>query len=67
MTIKEIQLPIENLKKKLRAELKGQESRYALADGADSNFQYIEGKADGLRLALYILSKEEERLERETA
>lgn len=59
MTIKEIQLPIENIKKKLRAELNTLEKAHALADGADANFHYIEGKVDGIRLSLYLISKEE--------
>ena len=62
MTIKEVQLPISNIKKKLRSELKSVEISHALADGADSNFHYTDGKADGIRLAIYLISKEEERL-----
>lgn len=65
MAIKEVQLPIENLKKKLRAELKSEEISHALADGADSNFHYTDGKADGIRLALYLISKEEQQLNKE--
>lgn len=65
MTIKEIQLPIENVKKKLRSELKTVEISHALEDGADSNFHYTDGKADGIRLALYLLTKEEQRLSKE--
>jgi hypothetical protein len=62
MAIKEIQLPISNIKKKLRSELKSVEISHALADGADSNFHYTDGKADGIRLAIYLISKEEKRL-----
>ena len=62
MSIKEIQLPLENITKKLRSELKSVEISHALEDGADSNFHYTDGKADGIRLAIYLLSKEEERL-----
>ena len=62
MAIKEIQLPLENITKKLRNELKSVEISHALEDGADSNFHYTDGKADGIRLAIYLLSKEEERL-----
>lgn len=62
MTIKEIQLPLENVRTKLRKELKSTEKSYELADGGDSNFHYLEGRADGLRFALYLLSKEETRL-----
>ena len=62
MAIKEIQLPFENIKKKLRSELKSVEISHALADGADSNFHYTDGKADGIRLAIYLISKEEQRL-----
>jgi hypothetical protein len=62
MSIKEVQLPISNIKKKLRSELKSVEISHALADGADSNFHYTDGKADGIRLAIYLISKEEERL-----
>ena len=65
MTIKEIQLPIDNIKKKLRKELKAEETSHALADGCDSNFHYTDGKADGIRLALYLISKEEQRLAKE--
>jgi hypothetical protein len=61
MAIKEIQLPIENVKKKLRSELNTLEKAHAHADGADANFQYIEGKIDGIRLALYLISKEERK------
>ncbi len=67
MAIKEIQLPIENVKKKLRSELKSVEMSHALADGCDSNFHYTDGKADGIRLAIYLLSKEEQRLAKETS
>jgi hypothetical protein len=62
MTIKEIQLPFENVRNKLRSELKSVEISHALEDGADSNFHYTDGKADGIRLAIYLISKEEERL-----
>lgn len=62
MSIKEVQLPIDNLRKKLRAELKSTETSYNLADGGDSNFHYLSGHMDGLRLAIYLLSKEEQRL-----
>jgi hypothetical protein len=62
MTIKEIQLPFENIKGKLRSELNAMEKAHANADGADSNFHYIEGKIDGIRLAIYLMSKEEKRL-----
>ena len=62
MSIKEIQLPLENITKKLRNELKSVEISHALEDGADSNFHYTDGKADGIRLAIYLISKEEERL-----
>ena len=62
MSIKEVQLPISNIKKKLRSELKSVEISHALADGADSNFHYTDGKADGIRLAIYLISKEENRL-----
>jgi len=62
MAIKEVQLPFENIKKKLRSELKTVEISHALADGADSNFHYTDGKADGIRLAIYLISKEEQRL-----
>lgn len=62
MAIKEVQLPLDNIKKKLRSELKSVEISHALEDGADSNFHYTDGKADGIRLAIYLLSKEEERL-----
>ena len=62
MAIKEIQLPLENITKKLRSELKSVEISHALADGADSNFHYTDGKADGIRLAIYLISKEEKRL-----
>lgn len=63
--IKEIQLPLENVKKKLRSELKSVEIEHALEDGADSNFHYTDGKADGIRLALYLISKETQRLSKE--
>jgi hypothetical protein len=59
--ITEVALPIENLKKKLRNELKATEISYGLADGADPDFNYLSGKADGLRLALYIISKTGEK------
>lgn len=62
MTIKEVQLPLNNVQKKLRSELKSVETSHALEDGADSNFHYTDGKADGIRLAIYLISKEEERL-----
>ena len=62
MAIKEIQLPFENIKKKLRSELNTLEKAHANADGADANFHYIEGKIDGIRLAIYLTSKEETRL-----
>ncbi len=67
MTIKEIQLPIDNVKKKLRSELNSVEKAHALQDGADPNFHYAYGKADGIRLAIYLLTKEEKRLAKETA
>lgn len=62
MAIKEIQLPLENITKKLRDELKNVEKAHALQDGADPNFHYSYGKADGIRLAIYLISKEEKRL-----
>jgi hypothetical protein len=61
MTSETIESPIENLRKKLRLELKSVDVSYALADGGDSNFNYLAGKADGLRLAVYLLSKELEK------
>lgn len=65
MAIKEIQLPMENVKRKLRSELNTLEKAHAHADGADSNFHYIEGKIDGIRLAIYLINKEEQRLSKE--
>jgi hypothetical protein len=65
MAIKEVQLPLDNLTKKLRAELKSTETSYNLADGGDSNFHYLAGQMDGLRLAIYLISKEEQRLSKE--
>jgi predicted nucleic acid-binding Zn-ribbon protein len=62
MAIKEVQLPLENSKRKLRSELKSLEKAHANQDGADSNFHYTEGKIDGIRLAIYLISKEEQRL-----
>jgi hypothetical protein len=38
------------------------EITHALEDGADSNFHYTDGKADGIRLALFLITKEEQRL-----
>jgi hypothetical protein len=38
------------------------EISHALEDGADSNFHYTDGKADGIRLAIYLINKEETRL-----
>lgn len=63
--IKVIQLPIENVRKNLRSELKSVEGINNRADGCDSISDYTEGKADGIRLALYLLSKEEKRLSKE--
>ena len=65
MAIKEIQLPLENIRQKLRSELKSVEITHALEDGADSNFHYTDGKADGIRLALFLITKEEQRLSKE--
>ncbi len=58
MAVKEVHLPIENVTKKLRSELKSVEGINNRADGCDSISDYTEGKADGIRLALYLLSKE---------
>lgn len=62
MTIKEVQLPLTNLINKLRVELKAEERRHALTDGCDSDFHYTDGKADGIRLAIYLINKEEKRM-----
>lgn len=62
MTIKEVQLPFTNLQNKLEVLLKTEEKRHARADGCDSEFHYTEGKADGIRLAIYLIAKEERRV-----
>jgi hypothetical protein len=60
--IKEIQLPFENIRNNLLKELKSAEKKYKNADGGDSNFHYLEGISEGLRLAIYLINKEETRL-----
>lgn len=62
MTIKEVQLPLDNLRKKLREELKDTEATPSTTQGGDLDFRYLEGVKDGLRLAIFFLSKEEQRL-----
>jgi hypothetical protein len=58
MTIREVELPLTNLQVKLRKELKSVEYWHDNTDGCDSNFHYTDGKADGIRLALYFIGRE---------
>lgn len=60
-TIREVVLPLSNLQNKLLAELKVEEINLANADGADANFHYIDGRADGIRRVLYLIEQEIER------
>ena len=61
MTIREVELPLTNLQVKLRKELKAVEKWHDNTDGCDSNFHYTDGKADGIRLALYFIGRENKR------
>ncbi len=61
MTIREVELPLTNLQIKLHKELKVVEKWHDNTDGCDSNSHYTEGKADGIRLALKLIEKENKR------
>jgi|LakMenEpi03Aug12_release.lakeMendotaPanAssembly.Ray.scaffolds.fasta_scaffold2184533_2 hypothetical protein len=60
MTIQEVELPIENLKKKYREEIQSVIKVMGQVDETDVTWHYYQGKLDGLRLASYFLPNQEE-------